>query len=282
MLFTTAQLNAHPRLTTEPKGSTLNHSIIVTITINATFQEQNLSAYLTLLNSFLATHPSRQHCRRTKLYYFSKISLNCYNTQVRLHCFQTMVMNCINVSGASISTYPPRQQHPNQPSTRRHRYQSPPHVYYVPPPSVDKGCPLPLLKGWPLHQQSKCIAPHSTQLPVHNPLLCSLLVQSCKNVLPTENSTKAMLSLLTPLISITKSNTVTATAKNLINSNSATITNAHNDTPPHPKFSDHRSHHPSMKSPSQINPNQAVPHQPTNGNNGASWHHHSHADTNLL
>ena len=139
-----------------------------------------------------------------------------------------MVLNYINVSSASTPTCPPYPPHPHQPPTRRHRYQSQLHAYDVPPPNVHKGCPLPLFKGWPIQQQPKSNAPPLG----HHPPLCSLLVQSYEHVLPTENSMRARLSLLTPSISITKSNTTTATARNLINSNSVAIRNALRNTPP--------------------------------------------------
>ena len=193
-------------LLTVPKGSTLAQSIIITVTINVTSLQQNPSASLTQLNSFHTTHPSRQRRPRTKSRWFSKISSTSSGTQVHQHHSQTMVLNCINVSEASTNTWP---LHPTNPTpTRRHRYPYQHHVSYDPPLSNDKGCPPHWFKGWPPHQQT---------------LLFSQMVQSSENGLQTDSSVRAKLSLLTPSISITTSNTVTATARNLINGNSAAI-----------------------------------------------------------
>ena len=107
-------MNAYPGLTTVQKDSTLDQPTIITVTINATSLQQNPSASLTQLNSSHTTHLSRQHCRQTKSRWFSEISSTSSETQVHQHRSQTMVLNCINVSEASTSTWPlhPKTQHP--------------------------------------------------------------------------------------------------------------------------------------------------------------------------
>ena len=57
--------------------------------------------------------PFRKHNCQTKSYWFSKTSLNYFNTQARLRRFCTMELICINVSGALATTYHQRHQTPN-------------------------------------------------------------------------------------------------------------------------------------------------------------------------
>ena len=134
-------------------------------------------------------------------------------------------------------------------------------------PATTKGAPPQQLKGWPPHQQS---------------LLFLLLIRSSKNSLQTDGFMRARFSLLTPSISITTSNMVTATTRNLINSNSAAIQNTFRDTPPHPPSSPHQSHQPSMESPSPSNTSLTVHRPPTYANNRPPQDCLSHGATKLL
>ena len=220
----TAPQNDPPGLITARKVSILDQPITIIVTINATFQGQNLLAFLILLNFFLSTPQSRQHHRRKKCYWSSKISLNCSNTQVHLSHFLTMVQPCINASAASTTTCHP--QNPDQPRhPKRHPHcLLPPHKYYVPTLNVVKGCPQPLFKGrqinlrplfkgWLNNPRPACSA-----LAIAIPLVqhnkpCSPMAPLSASVLLTSNSTMAKSSHTTPSTNIIVSNTAMATAR---------------------------------------------------------------------